>query len=109
MSIPIFKERRLSNRKKLTGLLPGRMQTLTEIDLKCQPVDISSHGLGFISDAEIEAGQKLKLVLKDSEIELLVTWGQPDFGKRNKFRYGTVLLDQNVDLEKVFIDAGCLI
>lgn len=109
MGIPVFKERRLSNRKKLTGLLPGRILDPCNKNINCKPVDVSSHGLGFISDTEINAGSRLKLVMKDREIELLVTWGQPDFGKRDKFRYGTVVIDRSIDLEKVFTETGCLV
>jgi hypothetical protein len=109
MGNPALKERRLSNRKKPTGLLPGKMQTIDGKDIHCQPIDVSEHGMGFISDTEFDAGDIIKLVLKDTEISLEIAWAQGDFGKKDKFRYGTITLDKSLDIESLFLKAGCLV
>jgi len=102
------KERRLGNRKKLTGLLPGRLQTSDGRDVNCKPVDISPNGIGLVLNIEFDAGDHFNLVMKDKTIELEVAWVQPDFGKQDLFRYGLATIDQDIDLKKIFLEAGCL-
>jgi hypothetical protein len=109
MGIPMAKERRLGSRKKLTGLLPGRLQTTNGVDIECKPVDISPTGLGLILNVEYDAGTKLQLVMKDKNIELKVAWVQRDFGKKDLFRYGLITADQQFDLESLFEKSGCLV
>ncbi|TWW08013.1 hypothetical protein E3A20_28580 [Planctomyces bekefii] len=99
----------MSERKRLTGLLPARLQLeSTKADIICKPVDVSAHGLGIVASKEIEVGAVLSLQLKDHPVSLKVAWSQPDFGKQNMHRYGLVALDQSVNLEDLFIAAGCL-
>ena len=109
MALLNFAEQRLSPRRKLTGLLPGRMVVVgSNVNISCKPVDISAHGLGIVSEEILTAGSKLALRTHDREILLEVSWGQPDFGKRDLYRYGLVTVDRDVDLELVFADTGCL-
>jgi hypothetical protein len=109
MGLALFKERRLSDRRKLTGLLPGRLTIEgTKLSLSCRPVDVSANGMGVVMAREIEPGTQMTLSIGDHDIALQVAWGQPDFGKQDMFRYGLVTLDPNVDLEAEFVRAGCL-
>lgn len=109
MGLPLFKEKRLSVRKRLTGLMPGRLQSEHGVDISCQLKDVSTHGLGIVSQEQINLGDCLNLVMHDgTNIQLSVSWGQPGFGKRDEFRYGLVTKDPNIDLEQIFIDTGCL-
>ena len=110
MGLPDIKERRVSRRRKLTGLLPGRLvNSATQVDLSaCKPVDISRNGMGIIVAEQLDLGTKVALILAETQIEFQIAWSRPDFGKQDKFRYGLVTLDQKVDLEQIFIDANCL-
>ena len=109
MHIPAFAERRLTERRKLTGLLPGRISIQGSKNyLNCRPVDISRHGLGILSSQQLPQGTTLILKLPDKEVILEVSWGQPDFGKHDLFRYGLVTTDHQLDLEEIFAKAGCL-
>lgn len=109
VNFPLIAEKRLSQRKKLTGLLPGRLSLLgNKALISCRPVDISRHGLGILTSERITVGTKLILKLPDQEIQLEVQWGQPDFGKKDLFRYGLVTNDQGFNLEDLFEKAGCL-
>ena len=102
-----LKEQRLAERKRLTGLMPGKFQ-IEGKEVSARPVDISSHGLGILVAKEFKLGAKAVLVLKDVHIEFELIWGQPDFGKHDLWRYGLSLTDQNLDLEKLFLETGCL-
>ena len=104
-----FKERRLSTRKKLTGLLPGKIfNNRTEQPVDCRPVDISKDGVGVLSEATLKIDDKLTLKLPDGEISLKVMWKKQDYGKQNLQRYGLVTEDSSIDLEDIFMQAGCL-
>jgi hypothetical protein len=102
------KERRIGNRKALNGLLPGRLRTLLGTDLVCKPVDVSPNGLGVLMSKEFELGTVMNLVMKDQVIELEVKWIQSDFHKEELFRYGLITPDVEINLEQIFLDAGCL-
>ena len=112
MGLALFKERRLADRRKLTGLLPGRLVfAASRAEVICRPVDVSSNGMGVVvgnEKKEIEPGTELALVLKDGVIRLQVAWGQPDFGKQDMFRYGLVTMDPTGNVEALFIETGCL-
>jgi hypothetical protein len=110
MGLALFKERRIVNRRRLTGLLPGRMVNAeTGKDMAVKPVDISPNGLGIIIDSELEPGMEIHLKIKDRDIKFQVAWGQPDFGKNDRFRYGLVTLEPSDDIEKEFLESGCLV
>ena len=102
------KERRISDRKVLSGLLPGRLQTVQGTDLICKPVDVSPHGIGILIDKEFDVGTEVRLVMKTKTITFEVMWIQRDFHKDELFRYGLTTADLSVDLEAIFIEAGCL-
>ncbi len=108
MGLPLFSERRMTIRKSLTGLLPGRLQNTDGQDIECRPVNVSKHGIGLMSHSQIEAHTTLILTIQDKTIELKVAWVQPGFGKRDLFRYGLVATDHNVDIEQLFLESGCL-
>ncbi len=103
------KERRISNRKQLNGLLPGKIIVAHDQSVfNCKPVDVSVNGLGVVADRELDAGSKLILEMKDGKIELQVAWTQRDFGKSDLFRYGLVAIDAPSNLETIFENSGCL-
>ena len=110
MALPLFKERRMTSRKRLTGLLPGglRRQDTNEV-LGAKPVDVSKHGLGLLIAEDMAPGSILLLQVRDQEISLEVSWKQPDFGKQDLFRYGVVATNPNDDLEEIFARCGCLL
>ena len=109
MGIALFKERRLRTRRKLSGLLPGRL-TVSGMNhsLKCRPTDVSLHGLGIIANDEIPIGSIATLETNSQTIKFEVIWSTPDFGKQDLFRYGLVSVDQEVNIEALFIAHGCL-
>lgn len=110
MALPLFQEMRLSPRKKLSGLLPGKLtEAKTGRAVSCRPIDVSRDGLGVLSSQEIATGSTLVLMANGVPIELHVAWGQPDFGKQDLYRYGLVTNDSNVDLVKAFTESGCLV
>ncbi|MCX6116872.1 MAG: PilZ domain-containing protein [Proteobacteria bacterium] len=102
-----LKEKRLSARKKLTGLMPGKFQ-IEGKDVSARPVDISNHGLGILVAKEFKTGSLATLQMKDKKIELKIMWSQQDFGKNDMWRYGLGTLDGQDDLEKIFESSGCL-
>ena len=87
MGLPLHLEKRFAPRKTLTGLLPGSL--LDHRGRKSVPsVDLSSDGLGIVTDARLELGQTVYLRTHNQHIELDLVWSKPDFGKKNLFRYG---------------------
>lgn len=108
MAMPIFKERRLITRRKLSGLMPGPLTSELGEPISCRPFDISRIGLGVICQAQLAIQSSLVLKIKSQVVNLRVLWGQPDFGKRNLFRYGLEVVDQGIDLEQIFVDTHCL-
>jgi len=110
MGLALFKERRLDNRRRLTGLLPGRLTKVsTGKDLPVKLVDVSQNGIGIIANEPLEPGSEIQLQLQERHISLLVAWVQPDFGKCDNFRYGLVTLNPEENIEQIFIDSGCLV
>lgn len=109
MNIPMFYEKRKSQRKRLTGLLPGKLTFAgQEQNIAFKPVDVSVDGIGIITNLAIKAGTKMELHMKDQCIEFEVGWGKPDFGKRDLFRYGLKCLNSETNIETLFLDKGCL-
>ena len=92
MTLPIFKERRLSDRRILTGLLPAPIVLKETPDqaFSCKPVDISSEGLGVLADIVLPVGAELILKLPKGDIEMKIIWSKQDFGKKELMRYGLV-------------------
>lgn len=112
MGLALFKERRATDRRKLTGLLPGRLKVKgSDMDLQCRPVDISETGIGIVITGKlkpIEPGTHLVLEVGDQAIELVVSWRRPDFGKQDAMRYGIIAGKPDQNLEALFIEHGCL-
>ncbi|NRA64041.1 MAG: hypothetical protein HRU19_06125 [Pseudobacteriovorax sp.] len=104
-----LKEKRFRPRKALTGLLPGRLVRAAGGEgVSCKPVDISEHGIGVISEDVLKVDDTLILESKSKKIELVVTYSRKDFGKHNLVRYGLSCIDQSINLELEFQEAGCL-
>lgn len=109
MGLALFKDRRINNRKKLTGMMPGRLVIDdTKEELTCRPVDVSNSGVGILIPKEIEKGKSITLYLHDRSISFKVAWVQRDFGKQDIFRYGLAATDLSLDIESIFIAYGCL-
>jgi hypothetical protein len=102
-----LKERRTSERKRLTGLMPGRLQ-INGKEVSARPVDISSSGIGIITAAEFTVGAVATLAIGSELIPMEVKWGEQDFGKRDMWRYGLVCTNPKINLEEEFQEAGCL-
>jgi hypothetical protein len=104
------KERRISDRKQMVGLLPGKITILPEGKLfNCKPVDVSFHGLGVVADSELDINTRLSLDLTESTVELKIAWIRPDFNKHDLYRYGLTAIDPNINLEAIFEKTGCLV
>ncbi len=101
------KESRLTLRKLLSGLLPGKM-TANGQALSARPVDISKHGIGILVAQQFEIGTKIELDMKTHTINFKVVWMKPDFGKHDLWRYGLMCSDALVDIEELFAKHGCL-
>ena len=109
MALPKFFERRVESRKMLTGLMPGRLLAQGNGGIiECKPVDISHRGLGIVSAVLLKKGTKLTLQTHNQEIHFAVLWSKPDFGKRDLFRYGLEAEQEDLDLEALFSETGCL-
>jgi hypothetical protein len=110
MGLALFKERRLTQRRRLTGLLPGRLINVgTGQDLAVKPVDVSRNGLGIIVSQELELETEVRLQIQDRHVSMKVAWGQPDFSKSDRFRYGLIAISPEDDIEEEFIQSGCLV
>ena len=102
-----LKERRTDERKRLTGLMPGRFQ-VDGADVSARPIDISEHGLGILVAKKFKVGAMAALVLKDRVLSFEIKWAEPDFGKQDLIRYGLVCTNEKVNVEQLFSDTGCL-
>lgn len=102
-----LKERRTSERKRLTGLMPGRFQ-INGKEVSARPMDISEHGIGVIIAHEYPVGTKATLAIGERIVALEFLWVEPDFGKHDMWRYGLICSDSSDNLEEAFAEAGCL-
>lgn len=113
MAYPMFNEKRLAHRQRLTGLLPGRLKLEGfKSNISCRPVDISEHGLGILIQEVVQEGIKatLECSIKGEVviIPLTVTWVKRDFGKQDMYRVGLTTIDNEFNLQEVFAMTGCL-
>ncbi len=114
MGLAVFKERRMSSRKQLTGLLPGRIvNSETGQEIVCRPVDVTEHGLGIVVTSNLEPmreGLILHMLLKEGVIPLVVQWSKADFGKRDQMRYGLAQSKKksSPSIEDIFTSHGCI-
>ncbi|MCY4443388.1 MAG: hypothetical protein OXC44_01125 [Proteobacteria bacterium] len=109
-----FDHKRMQERQKLTGLLPGKILILrTSRYLSSRAVDASKSGIGILSSASLEVGEKLLLSTSQFEIPLRVLYKQKDYAKSNCHRYGFVVdpdyADRDtIDMIAIFKDSGCM-
>ena len=109
MALPLFKEKRFAPRKKLTGLLPGKLAVkATGEELLCKLVDVSKHGMGLTTKKGLEYGTTIELHMPDRVIEFKVAWIQNDFGKQDLFRIGLLCSDTATNMVDIFTSEGCL-
>jgi len=119
MSLPKFADVRQSRRRRVKNL-PGRLhhyessRTLAHI-----PVDISSVGIGILTNEQIGVGTIFNLLLDSGESILLeVKWRLPEWNVADLcgedllgskiFRCGLQTVDPNLDLESLFIKLNCV-
>jgi len=107
----MFKERRIKDRKLLTGVLPGKL--IVQLDGQTsevigKPVDVSRNGLGLIISQQLDPGTEVTLQMQDHNVAFQIAWGQRDFGKQDMFRYGLVTLNPEDNVESIFLRTGCL-
>ncbi|MEI8026534.1 MAG: hypothetical protein WCI18_09305 [Pseudomonadota bacterium] len=102
-----FQERRFKTRKKLSGLMPGKIFS-GDKELKVKPVDLGQDGLGVISEVQLTEGDRLTMETSKGKIDLKVIWIKKDFGKQDLFRIGLVTLNPKDNLAIIFESAGCL-
>lgn len=102
-----LREKRISERKAIVGLLPGRLLYRDTV-LNAKATDVSPHGIGLIIDQFIQAGDVIVMELPDSSLEFKIAWIKPDFGKHDLWRVGVMATDHRQDVEKIFKDHGCL-
>lgn len=101
-----FQERRIAERKRLTGLMPGKFK-INGKEVSARPVDLSDHGLGILVAKEFALGTQAELTIQDMVIPFEIKWSQPDFGKHDLWRYGLVCNDPALNLIELFSDTGC--
>ena len=109
MVLPVSKEKRLFSRRKLTGLMPGKLTVAS--DQRCitaRPTDVSQTGLGVLSTDLLAESAELELTIGKTKIVLVVLWKKDDFGKSSLYRYGLSAKDPAQNLETIFIETGCL-
>ncbi len=112
VNLPIqFKNRRVQDRLRLTGLMPGRIKKLAdESFISCRPVDISIGGIGILTSDILDVGELLVLDTPNQKVTLKVEWIKKDFGKFELIRYGLTLVgDEKVDLQELFKVGKCLV
>ena len=100
-----LKERRMSGRKKLSGLMPGKLK-ISGQEMNARAVDISEHGLGILMTEECKIGASAEMILKDSVVHFEIKWMEPDFGKHDRWRYGLVCTDMGVNVAELFAKLG---
>ncbi len=109
MGIALFKEKRFGSRRKLSGLLPGRIVVEGfKSPLRCRPTDVSTNGIGIIANAKLSLGTFVTLETDTLSIRMEIVWVAPDFGKHEMFRYGLIASDPQVNIEELFVTYGCL-
>ena len=108
MVLPLFKEKRLDVRTKLTGLLPGRIRDSLGRGVSARPVNVSKGGMGIVTKNILEVGTELVLQVGKLDVVMVVKWVEPDFAKHNILRYGLMVQDGTIDLEQIFLDSGCI-
>ncbi len=109
MVLPVTQEKRLFSRRKLTGLMPGKLIVVEkDLCISARPTDVSKTGLGVLSTDLIEEKSEMMFVIAKKKIKLTVLWRKEDFGKNNLYRYGLACNDADIDLEALFIETGCL-
>lgn len=101
-----FQERRIAERKRLTGLMPGKFK-INDKEVSARPVDLSEHGLGVLIAKEYAIGSTAVLIIKETQIPFEIKWSQQDFGKHDLWRYGLVCSDTTLDLMELFAETGC--
>lgn len=101
-----LREKRMSERRVLNGLMPGKL-TINGEAIECKPINISSHGLGLLIARQFREGTVLELDMKSEQLEMEIIWVKPDFGKHDLWRYGLVCKDRKIDVEEIFEKSGC--
>ena len=107
--------RRMNTRRRLSGLLPGKMLVQrTARHMSGRVVDVSHDGMGVLSSTHLLIGDTITLTTPTKMIILKVNDKKKDYAKSSRYRYSLVLdregeYDQgDMDLEEVFVNSGCM-
>ena len=109
MGMPRPKERRFGERIKAVKHLPGQLlfaESGEEID--CRPLDVSEFGMGVFTEEELpEEEENYILRVGELDINLLRVYHLESPGDAVGYRSGFRVMDPEIDLMKVFTEAGC--
>jgi hypothetical protein len=109
MALVSFSEKRLQARMRLNGKLPGKLiRGLSKSEFFCRPLDVSRHGLGIVSNQELEVGETFSLETSAYSVTLRVVWEKSDFAKQDLKRYGLEVEDLQIDLIELCRQADCI-
>ena len=107
----------MHERRKLTGLLPGKLLVRrTSRHLSGRAIDVSPQGMGILSSMALEEGELVDLNTASQKIPLRVIDKKRDYAKCNRYRYSLVICEGaktpegsvEVNLEEIFKGSGCL-
>jgi hypothetical protein len=88
-------ERIPMNKRRLGGRL---LRDGSETEISCKALDVSRHGLGIVSEQQIEVGEVLSLEHKKYRVKLKVVWARVDPSDSNQNRYGLQIENEDIDL-----------
>lgn len=106
--------KRIKERKKLTGLLPGKLVVIrTGRLVSARAVDITEDGMGIFSSHRLHEGDKMTLISTEKKIPLIVHYKKRDYTKASLHRYGLRVDSEEADAQeynliKIFENSGCL-
>lgn len=106
---------RMHQRKKLSGLFPGKMLVQrTSRYMSGRAIDVSKQGMGVLSSTHLVEGDLIALTTPKRTIILRVNGIKKDYARSNRYRYSLVLdeesseAQEHVDLVQVFVHSGCM-
>ena len=103
---------RMTERRRLSGLLPGKMLHVgSERFVSARAVDVTSQGIGILSSHHLNEGDEVLLTVRGSSVELVVHYKKRDYAKSSRFRYGLILKESSSDhdLMAIFESSGCFL
>ena len=88
--------KRINQRYRLSGLLPGKVIVLSSGSfLSARPIDVSRNGIGVLSNYHLQLEEKLVMQYRQYNYFFKVHHIKKDYAKSNLYRYG-LIIDQSV-------------